>query len=189
MLRLAVPSDSKIMTNLKLGLLAIACLVAVISCKCMQPSSNVSGSDPRTSGVSGNSTPASPSGVSGVDPKGSGSPTATPTPIGDIRSTDAKTAFHIEGNIDEAHQAGDVCDTSVEFKIPGTLVFKFTPTDPMKGTYTYSGPFNASGSGPYEIRDDGTMLVDGSGCIMGKCATYSHKWKATKIDPATCKGK
>jgi len=176
------------MTNLKLGLLATACLVAMMSCKCMQPSSNGSGSDPKTSGISGNGTPTSPSGVSRVDPTTSASPTATPTPIGDIRSGAAKNAFHIEGNIDEAHQAGDVCDTSVEFKIPGTLVFKFTPTDSMKGTYTYSGPFNASGSGPYEIHGDGTMRVDGTGCIMGKCATYSHNWKATKIDPATCKG-
>lgn len=89
--------------------------------------------------------------------------------------------------IDEAMQEGDVCDTSVKFKVPGTLEFEFTPSSPTKGTYTYSGPFNASGSGPYEIRDDGTMLVDGTGCIMGKCATYSHNWKAEPIDPATCK--
>src|SRR5687768_9412263 len=154
------------MTNLKLGLLAGACLLAVLSCKCMQPASNVAGSDPKTSDVTSNDPKTS--GVSSSDPKTSGSPTATPTPIGDIRSTAPNWAFHIEGNIDEAHQAGDVCDTRVEFKVPGTLEFKFTPTDAMKGTYTYSGPFNASGSGPYEIREDGTMLVDGTGCIMGK---------------------
>jgi len=155
------------MTNLKLGLLAAACLALAVSCKWMQPASNVSGSDPRTSA----------------------SATPTPTPIGDIRDNSSKKAFHIEGTIDEAHQQGDVCDTSVEFKVPGTLEFKFTPTNEMKGTYTYSGPFNAHGSGPYEIHDDGTMLVDGTGCIMGKCAAYSHNWKATKIDPAACKGK
>ena len=155
------------MTNLKLGLLAAVFLAVVISCKWMQPASNISGGDPKTAA------PATP----------------TPTPIGNIRSTTSTIAFHIEGNIDEAHQEGNVCDASVEFKVPGTLKFKFTPTDAMKGTYTYSGPFNASGSGPYEIHDDGTMLVDGTGCIMGKCATYSHKWKVTKIDPATCKGK
>jgi hypothetical protein len=164
---LVIDTDPKTMTNLKLGLLAVMCLAVVVSCKWMQPASN---------------TPA-------ADPKTSASPTPTPTPIGDIRGTTSKSAFHIEGNIDEAHQEGDVCDTSVEFKVPGTLEFKFTPTDAMKGTYTYSGPFKASGSGPYEIHDDGSMLVDGTGCIMGKCATYSHKWKATKIDPAACKGK
>ena len=155
------------MKTLKLGLLAAACLAVVISCRCMKPASNVSGGDPKTTATA----------------------TPTPTPIGDIRGTSSKRAFHIEGDIDEAHQEGNVCDTSVEFKIPGTLEFKFTPTDAMKGTYTYSGPFNAHGSGPYEIHDDGTMLVDGTGCIMGKCATYSHNWKATKIDPATCKAK
>ena len=99
----------------------------------------------------------------------------------------AKKAYRIEGTIDDADQEGNVCDTGVEFTVPGTLKFKFTPTDPAKGSYTYSGPFNATGSGPYEIKDDGTMIVDGTGCIMGKCATYSHKWKATPIDAATCK--
>ena len=155
------------MKNLKLGLFAIACLAVVLSCRCMKPASN----------------------VSSIDPKTSASPTLTPTPIGDIHSTAAKKAFHIEGNIDEAHQDGNVCDTSVDFKVHGTLEFEFKPTDAMKGTYTYSGPFRATGSGPYEIHDDGTMLLDGTGCIMGKCATYSHNWKATKIDPATCKAK
>lgn len=155
------------MRNLKLCLLAAACLVAVMSCKWGQPASNVAVSDP----------------------KASASPTATLTPIGDIRgTTTSKRAFRIEGDIDDAHQEGDVCDTSIKFKVPGTLEFEFTPTDAMKGTYTYSGPFNATGSGPYEIRNDGTMLVDGTGCIMGgNCATYSHEWKATPIDPSKCK--
>ncbi len=98
-----------------------------------------------------------------------------------------KKAYRIEGNIDDAVQEGNVCDSSVEFTVPGTLDFKFTPTDAAKGSYTYSGPFNATGSGPYEIKDDGTMIVDGTGCIMGRCATYSHKWKAKPIDAAACK--
>ena len=108
-------------------------------------------------------------------------------------STPAKTpvtgkkAFQIEGTIDDAKQEGKVCDTSLEFTVPGTLEFKFTPTDAAKGNYTYSGPFNATGSGPYEIKDDGTMIVDGTGCIMGRCATYSHKWKAKPIDAVNCK--
>lgn len=84
----------------------------------------------------------------------------------------------------------DVCDVTVPFTVPGTLKFEFTPTSATRGTYTYSGPFNATGSGPYEIHSDGKMLVSGTGCIMGKCATYSHDWKATPIDPKTCgKGK
>jgi hypothetical protein len=156
--------------NFTFSLLAAACLFVVISCGWMK-----SGEPNSTSS----------------DPKAIASPTPTQSPIGDIRGTtaSAKRAFRIEGDIDEAHQEGDVCDTSKTFKVPGTLEFEFTPTDAMKGTYTYSGPFNATGSGPYEIRDDGTMLVDGTGCIMGKCATYSHEWKATAIDPTTCKEK
>src|SRR4051794_11873322 len=108
------------MKNLRLGLLAGACLVAAISCKCGSPTSNVAGSDPKTSGISANDRTAS-SGVSGGDPTSAASPTPTPTPIGDIGSTTttAKRAFHIEGNIDEAHESGDVCDTSVPFNIHG----------------------------------------------------------------------
>ena len=116
------------------------------------------------------------------------SATPTPTPIGDITGGGSgKRAYRISGNIDEAFQEGNVCDTSVEFTVPGTLNFKFTPTSPTKGTYKYTGGFNAHGEGPYEIHDDGTMLVDGTGCIMGKCATYSHNWKAKPIDTAACK--
>jgi len=104
----------------------------------------------------------------------------------DKPSSKQTNAFRITGTIDDALQEGDVCDTSVEFTVPGTLRFKFTPKDARSGEYTYSGPFNATGSGPYVIRDDGTMLVDGTGCIMGKCATYSHEWKAKQIDRVSC---
>lgn len=120
-------------------------------------------------------------------PAGSASPTPTPIPGLPYNGNVAKKAYRISGNIDEALQEGNVCDTSVKFTVPGTLKFEFSPESPTKGTYTYSGPFNASGSGPYEIKADGSMIVDGTGCIMGKCATYSHKWKAEPIDPATCK--
>lgn len=98
-----------------------------------------------------------------------------------------KNAYRIKGSIDDAIQEGSVCDTSKPFTVDGTLKFEFTPKSPTSGEYTYSGPFNATGSGPYEIRPDGSMLVDGTGCIMGKCATYSHEWQAEPIDPATCK--
>lgn len=124
-----------------------------------------------------------------LSPSGNTSPTPTPTPIGDITSSGAtkKRAYRITGNIDDARQEGNVCDTSKVFKVPGTLEFEFKPSSPTKGEYTYSGAFNASGSGPYEINDDGKMILDGTGCIMGRCATYSHEWKAVPIDPATCK--
>ncbi len=98
-----------------------------------------------------------------------------------------KNAYRIKGSIDDAVQEGNVCDTTKPFTVEGTLKFEFTPKTATTGEYTYSGPFNATGSGPYDIRPDGSMLVDGTGCIMGKCATYSHEWQAEPIDPATCK--
>lgn len=113
-------------------------------------------------------------------------PKPTPTPTPAPGASGLTKAYHISGNIDDAVQEGDVCDVSVPFTVPGTLKFEFTPTSASKGNYTYSGPFNATGSGPYEIYNNGKMLVSGVGCIMGKCADYSHDWKAKPIDPATC---
>jgi hypothetical protein len=153
------------MKNIAFGLFSLAALAIVISCKMLSSDNNSANNTPTGSGPS---------------------PTAT-SPIPDVSGKiTPKHAYRISGMIDEASQEGNVCDTSVKFEVPGTLKFEFTPTTPTSGKYTYSGPFNATGSGPYEIRDDGTMLVDGTGCIMGKCATYSHTWKARPIDPNTC---
>jgi|GEM_PF-1744206 len=153
------------MKNIAYGLLATAIVAVVMACG-WRTSESINTAAPRLS----NSAPA---------PAANG---AT------VKTVDAaKKAYRIEGTIDDANQEGNVCDTSVKFTVSGTLEFEFTPTGPSKGNYTYSGPFNATGSGPYEISDDGTMIVDGTGCIMGRCAAYSHKWKATPIDAATCK--
>lgn len=154
------------MSNIKFGILAFVFLIAVTGCN-WQTGVNGATDDARSNTAS-----------IPVSATNRASSTAPAT---------AKKAYRISGTIDDAKQEGDVCDTSVKFKVPGTLEFEFTPTSPTKGEYTYSGPFNATGSGPYEIRDDGTMLVDGTGCIMGRCAEYSHEWKAESIDPKTCK--
>ncbi|MFL6466585.1 MAG: hypothetical protein ACJ72Z_01365 [Pyrinomonadaceae bacterium] len=152
------------MKNIAFGVFALTVLAFSISCKLLSPASNSANNDRPGAGPA---------------------PSAT-SPLPDVSGTTAKHAYHISGTIDEASQEGNVCDTSVKFDIPGTLKFEFTPSSPTKGNYTYSGPFNASGSGPYEIHDDGSMLVDGTGCILGKCATYSHTWKAKPIDAKTC---
>lgn len=158
------------MKNFRLPLLSL--LILVIPASCTSPK----GPTPAEGGK------ASPSSAAKLSP--------SPTPIPVPAAPNIGKAFHISGNIDDAAQEGDVCDVTKPFTVPGTLKFEFTPTSATKGTYTYSGPFNATGSGPYEIHSDGKMLVSGTGCIMGKCATYSHDWKATPIDPNTCeKGK
>lgn len=106
----------------------------------------------------------------------------------DLNATTGGNAYSISGTIDEASMSGTTCDSSQPFSIGGTLQFQFTPTSPTTGTYTYRGPYSATGSGPYVINGDGTMKLDGTGCIMGgNCATYSHSWTATPIDPAKCK--
>ena len=106
----------------------------------------------------------------------------------DLNATTGGNAYAISGSIDEASMSGTTCDSSQPFTIGGTLTFTFTPTSATTGTYTYRGPYSATGSGPYVINENGTMKLDGTGCIMGGgCATYSHSWTATPIDPATCK--
>lgn len=152
--------------NIAAGFVCLSLLIIVTACTC---GSLGTGEQPGAG---------SPTNASRSDP-----PESAPA----SPAVSAKKAYHISGNIDEALQEGDVCDTSVKFEVPGTLKFEFTPETPAKGQYTYSGPFNATGSGPYEIRDDGSMFLDGTGCIMGKCATYSHEWKAKPVDPAQCK--
>lgn len=153
------------MKNITTGILAVLMLTLILGCGCRRDSLLGNSAD----GTAPNPSPSAPSNA------------AHPPPAS------AKKAYRITGNIDDALQEGNVCDTSKVFTVPGTLKFEFTPKTPTSGEYTYSGPFNATGSGPYEIRDDGTMLVDGTGCIMGKCATYSHEWKAKPIDPVNCK--
>ena len=154
------------MKNFQLPLLSLLFIVLPVSCSSPKGPTPAEGSKATSSGT------AKPS------------PSPTPMPVPGVSGIGK--AFHISGNIDDAAQEGDICDVTVPFTVPGTLKFKFTPTSATKGTYTYSGPFNATGSGPYEIYSDGKMLVSGTGCIMGKCATYSHDWKAKPIDPKTC---
>jgi hypothetical protein len=101
-----------------------------------------------------------------------------------------KKAYFISGDIDEAHMQGYTCDSSKPFRIGGTLIFDFVPTGENMGTYTYTGPFNATGVGPYLIRNDGTMKISGYGCIDSffgqECAEYDHIWTAEPIDPEQC---
>lgn len=154
------------MKNLSTGAFSLLMLGFILGCGC-RPDSLVGN-------AANNSAPQTP-------PPANSTPAAPPPPAA------AKKAYRIKGSIDDAVQEGNVCNTTNPFTVGGTLKFEFTPKTATTGEYTYSGPFNATGSGPYEIRPDGSMLVDGTGCIMGKCATYSHEWQAEPIDPATCK--
>jgi hypothetical protein len=101
-----------------------------------------------------------------------------------------KKAYFISGNIDEAHMQGYTCDSSKPFRIGGTLTFDFVPTNEKMGTYAYTGPFNATGVGPYLINNDGTLKISGYGCIDSffgtQCADYDHDWTAEPIDPDQC---
>lgn len=153
------------MKNLMSGMAAATIFLMIVGCGMTNTDNSNNASTP----VNGTSN------TNAVAPAKEAAPTAT-----------AHNAFEISGTIDDAVQKGKVCDTSKAFTVPGTLEFKFTPSDARSGNYTYTGPFNAKGEGPCKINEDGTMKVDGTGCILGKCATYSHNWKAKPIDPTNC---
>ena len=98
-------------------------------------------------------------------------------------------AYSISGTLDEASMSGVTCDSSKPFTIGGTLTFNFVPSSPTSGTFSYSGPYDANGSGPYTIGENGGMTISGVGCVMtGACASFTRSWNATPIDPASCGG-
>lgn len=96
-------------------------------------------------------------------------------------------AYLISGTLDEASMSGMTCDSSKPFTNGGTLTFNFVPSSPTSGTFSYTGPFEANGSGPYTIGENGGMTISGVGCVVtGACASFTRSWTATPIDPATC---
>jgi hypothetical protein len=97
-----------------------------------------------------------------------------------------KKAYEFHGNIDDASLYGKTCDSSKTFHAAGSFQMTFTPVNEKMGTYVYTGPMSARGTGPYLFRTNGGMLVMGTGCVLNFCKTYSHNWTATPLDPDTC---
>ena len=98
-----------------------------------------------------------------------------------------KKAYHIYGPFDEEYVNSIVCDSSKPFRVNGSeLSFEFTPTGENMGTYEYTGPYDAEGTGPYLIYSDGRMSMSGYGCItfpmLGTaCDSYEHQWTADPL--------
>lgn len=90
----------------------------------------------------------------------------------DLNAGTAGNAFRIAGGLDDWQTNTVVCDIMKPFTLTGNA-FTVKFSGGLSGTYTYSGPFNAMGTGTYEIsfphgRDkNGHMTGRGGGSVQG----------------------
>jgi hypothetical protein len=109
----------------------------------------------------------------------------------DLTANTGGNSYHVVGGLDDFQTSTDVCDIMKPFTLTGggfTLEF----SGGMSGTYSYTGPFNANGTGTYSISlpdgpgKPGTMTGGGKGEITGdKVYTGSgvEKYTLTPIEP------
>lgn len=97
-------------------------------------------------------------------------------------------AFQIVGGLDDWQTSTKVCDIMQPFKLTGGG-FTMNLSGGLVGTYTYSGPYAASGTGTYSISlpegldKPGTMTGTGEGSAAGYTGSGTEKYTLTPIEP------
>ncbi len=97
-------------------------------------------------------------------------------------------AFQIVGGLDDWQTSTKVCDILQPFTLTGGG-FKNEFSGGLSGTYSYTGPFNAHGTGTYTISlpdgldKPGTMTGTGEGSAEGYSNTGTEKYTLTPIEP------
>lgn len=109
----------------------------------------------------------------------------------DLTASTSSGSFLIVGGLDDFQTSTKVCDIMKPFTLTGGG-FKNEFSGGMSGTYRYTGPFQAEGSGTYTIylTDDygkaGTMIGQGSGSVLGRyTGTGTEKYTLTPIEPCS----
>lgn len=100
-------------------------------------------------------------------------------------------AFQIVGGLDDWQTSTKVCDIMQPFVLTGGgFTNKFSGG--LVGTYSYSGPFDAKGSGTYSISlpegldKPGTMTGQGEGSVTGGYSgSGTEKYTLTPIEPCS----
>ena len=99
-----------------------------------------------------------------------------------------KGSFQIVGGLDDWQTNTKVCDIMKPFELTGGG-FTMKLSGGLNGTYSYSGPYAASGTGTYTISlpdgfdKPGTMTGTGDGTAGGASASGTEKYTLTPIPP------
>lgn len=96
--------------------------------------------------------------------------------------------YRIVGGLDDFQTNTAVCDIMKPFTLTGGGI-TLQASGGLRGTYTYSGIFNAMGSGTYTISlpqglgKPGTMTGGGEGSAEGHTGSGTEKYTLTPIEP------
>jgi hypothetical protein len=111
----------------------------------------------------------------------------------DLTASTGGGSYQIKGGLDDWQTNTKVCDIMKPFTLTGGG-FTMDVSGGLSGTYTYSGPFNAKGTGTYTISlpdgigKPGTMTGGGSGQITGDKVyrgSGTEKYTLTPIPPCS----
>jgi hypothetical protein len=106
----------------------------------------------------------------------------------DLNANTGGASYQIVGGLDDWQTNSKVCDIMKPFQLTGGG-FTMELSGGLSGTYTYTGPFNAQGSGTYTISlpeglgKPGTMTGGGAGSAEGFTNTGTEKYTLTPIAP------
>jgi hypothetical protein len=106
----------------------------------------------------------------------------------DLTASTGGGSYQIVGGLDDWQTNTKVCDIMKPFQLTGGG-FNMHLSGGLSGTYTYTGPFNAQGSGTYTITlpdglgKPGTMTGGGAGSAEGYTNTGTEKYTLTPIAP------
>jgi len=108
-------------------------------------------------------------------------------------NTNVAAAYRIVGGLDDFQTNTAVCDIMKPFTLTGGGI-TMQVSGGLSGTYSYTGPFNANGTGTYTISlpdgigKPGTMIGGGAGSVTGDKVytnTGTERYKLTPLEPCS----
>jgi len=106
----------------------------------------------------------------------------------DLTASTGGGSYQIAGGLDDWQTNSTVCDIMKPFTLTGGGI-TMQLSGGLSGTYTYTGPFHAQGTGTYTISlpdgpgKPGTMTGGGAGSAEGFTNTGIEKYTLTPLEP------